>query len=343
MSHIRLVDRLTRAVLVASAVLYSSHAMADFKPLEGDPKVLNFGIISTESTVNLKKQWLPFLADMEKMVGMPVKPFFAPDYAGIIEAMRFGKVHVAWFGNKSGMEAVDRAGAEVFAQQVGADGSVGYYSEIIVHKDSPVQSMKDLLKCDKSVNFGLGDPNSTSGFLVPSYYVFAKNNVDPKDCFKTVRNANHETNFMAVANRQVDAATNNSEQWERSHHHVPKLAKNVEIIWKSPLIPLDPITYRKDLSRELKAKIKGFFLAYGRFGNQEEVTRARKVLAAMQLGSFVDSSNTQLYPIRQLALFKTKLSTENNDKLSADEKAARVKEIDAKLETLKVLADNVGK
>ena len=121
------------------------------------------------------------------------------------------------------------------------------------------------------------------------------------------------------------------------------ISNSLSVIWKSPLIPLDPITYRKDLSRELKAKIKGFFLAYGRFGNQEEVTRARKVLAAMQLGSFVDSSNTQLYPIRQLALFKTKLSTENNDKLSADEKAARVKEIDAKLETLKVLADNVGK
>src|SRR5690606_32065061 len=62
---------------------------------------LNFGIISTESTQNLKKAWDPFLADMQEKLGMEVKAFFAPDYAGIIQGMRFDKVDVAWFGNKS--------------------------------------------------------------------------------------------------------------------------------------------------------------------------------------------------------------------------------------------------
>jgi phosphonate transport system substrate-binding protein len=331
---------ITGAAIVAAA-LTTTVAKADYKPLEGDPKEINFGIISTESTANLKSQWLPFLQDMEEAIGMKVNPFFAPDYAGIIEGMRFGKVHAAWFGNKSGMEAVDRAGAEVFAQQVGADGKQGYYSHIIVHKDSPVQSMEDLLKCDQSVNFGIGDPNSTSGFLVPSYYVFAMNKVDPKKCFKTVRNANHETNFMATANQQVHAAANNSEQWKRSHDKVPDLAKNVKIIWTSPLIPSDPITYRKDLSKELKAKLKGFFLTYGRFGTDSEIKKARAVLAKMDLGPFVDSSNSQLYPIRQLALFKDKLKAESS-KMPADEKSARVKEIDDQLATLEVLSANVG-
>ncbi len=333
---------LANAVFGAALLLSASPAVADYKPLEGDPTEINFGIISTESTANLKQQWLPFLADMEKQIGMKVKPFFAPDYAGIIEGMRFGKVHVAWFGNKSGMEAVDRSGAEVFAQQVGVDGEQGYYSYVITHKDNAaLNSIQDLLKCDKSLNFGIGDPNSTSGFLVPSYYVFAKNGVDPKTCFKTVRNANHETNFMATANKQVDAAANNFEQWVRSHAKVPDLAANVKVIWKSPLIPSDPITYRKDLSKELKAKVKGFFLTYGRFGSSEEIKKARGVLAGMQLSPFVDSSNTQLYPIRQLALFKDKIKIESSS-LDADEKAKQVAEIDAKLATLGVLADNVG-
>ena len=61
------------------------------------------------------------------------------------------------------------------------------------------------------MSFGNGDPNSTSGFLVPSVFVFGANNVDPKTCFKAVTNANHETNLMAVANKQVDFATNNTE------------------------------------------------------------------------------------------------------------------------------------
>src|SRR5262249_56033676 len=115
-----------------------------------------------------------------------------------MEAMGLKKVQVAWLGNKSGMEAADRAGAEVFAQVVGRDGNVGYYSHVIVHRDSPFAKLDDILKCDKSLDFGIGDPNSTSGFLVPTAYIFAARNIDPKGCFKTVRNANHQDNAMAV-------------------------------------------------------------------------------------------------------------------------------------------------
>ena len=126
---------------------------------------INFGIISTESQQNLKPKWEPFLADFAKMTGLEVKPFFASDYSGVIEGMRFGKVQIAWYGNKSAMEAVDRAGGEIFAQSVSADGNPGYWSVILAPKNSKLTSVDDLLKCDRSLNFGIGDPNSTSGFL----------------------------------------------------------------------------------------------------------------------------------------------------------------------------------
>ena len=71
---------------------------------------INFGIISTEATQNLKADWQPLIDDMAKQTGLKVTAFFAPDYAGVIEAMRFNKVHVAWYGNKSAIEAVDRQG-----------------------------------------------------------------------------------------------------------------------------------------------------------------------------------------------------------------------------------------
>ena len=74
-------------------------------------------------------------------------------------------------------------------------GNPGYWSLLLVNKDSPINSLADVLKCDKSLTFGNGDPNSTSGFLVPSFYVFAKNNVDPKECFKVVRNASVITSY----------------------------------------------------------------------------------------------------------------------------------------------------
>ena len=156
-------------------------------------KEINFGIISTESSQNLRSDWQPILDDMAKKTGMKVNAFLAPDYAGIIEGMRFNKVHVAWHGNKSAMEAVDRAGGEVFAQMVNADGTLGYYSHLVVHKDSPLKTLDDMIQNSKNLSFGNGDPNSTSGFLVPGYYVFAKNKMDPKTAFKIVRSANHDS------------------------------------------------------------------------------------------------------------------------------------------------------
>src|SRR3546814_2078220 len=86
---------------VCSSDLGTAHA--------ADLKEINFGIISTESSSNLKNMFEPFLADMAKQTGRKINAFFAPDYAGVIEGMRFNKVQVAWFGNASAMQAVDRA------------------------------------------------------------------------------------------------------------------------------------------------------------------------------------------------------------------------------------------
>lgn len=335
-----MIRKMLLGAVAATLLTGSAFAKDMYKPLDGDPKVINFGIISTESTMSLREQWVPFLKDMEKALGMKVKPFFAQDYAGIIEAMRFGKVTVAWYGNKSGLEAVDRSGAEVFAQQSNADGSRGYYSLILTNVDNKnVNSLDDMFKqCGKGKDFGIGDPNSTSGYLVPSYYVFAKHNIVPNECFKTVRNANHETNLMAVANKQVDYASNNTEQMERTHKRDPKAFAKVKYIWKSPRIPSDPMTYRKDLSPELKDKISAFFLSYGRLGPNSATEL--KTLNSMSggLGPFHRSSNAQLYPIRQLKLFKEKLTIEANANMDPAKKKAKIAEIDKQLQELEVLS-----
>lgn len=307
-------------------------------PAQAEPiKELNFGVISTESSQNLKSIWEPFLMEMSRKTGIPVKGFYASDYAGVIEAMKFNKVDAAWFGNKSAMEAVDRAGGEIFAQSVASDGSPGYWSLLITQKDnSSLNRLQDILKCDQSLKFGNGDPNSTSGFLVPSYYVFSQNKVDPKKCYKAVTNASHEANALAVANGQVDFATNNTENMQRIEKTNPEAAKKLKVIWKSPLIPSDPIVWRANLDAADKARLKKFFMEYGT-AKGEAGENERKILAALQWAPFRDSNNAQLYPIRQLELFKNRNKIASDDKISESEKAAKLSEIDAKLEELKVL------
>ena len=268
---------------------------------------------------------------MEKQTGLKVKAFFAPDYADIIEGMRFNKVQIAWLGNKSAMEAVDRANAEVFAQMVNADGTQGYYSHLIVHKDSPLNTLDDVLKNGKSLAFGNGDPNSTSGFLVPGFYVFAQNKIDPKTHFKIVRNANHETNAMAVANKQVDVATNNSENLDKIQQRQPEKFKDIKIVWTSPLIPLDPMVMSKNLPEASKTKIKNFFYHYAKTDAREKEV----VFKISKLSGFKPSSNDQLKPIRQLDLFGKRNKIEADTTLSEADKKTQLAAIDQQLATLK--------
>jgi phosphonate transport system substrate-binding protein len=325
---------LMAAVLAAGALSATAVSAEEMKEV-------NFGIISTESSANLKTTWQPFLDAMEKGTGLKINAFFAPDYAGVIEAMRFDKVQIAWFGNKSAMEAVDRAGGEVFAQTVDNEGNPGYWSLLVTHKDSPLNSVEDVLKCTGSLNFGIGDPNSTSGFLVPTTYIFAKNNVEPSRCFKTVRNANHETNALAAANKQVDVATNNTENMRRLETTNPEAFKNLKVIWKSPLIPSDPLVWRKELDADIKSKVYTFVMTYGRIGSPEEVAEARKVLDKLQWAPFRPSSDAQLYPIRILALNKDMLKVRGDEKMSDDEKKAKLAELQQKADEISKLAETV--
>ncbi len=316
---------ISRLTLAAAVTVGATGLQAE------EQKTLNFGIISTESSSNLKDVWNPFLEDMSAKLGMEVKGFFAPDYAGIIQGMRFDKVDIAWYGNKSAMEAVDRAGGEVVVQTVAADGSPGYWSLMIVHKDSKhLNSVEDVLANAKDLTFGNGDPNSTSGYLVPSYYIFAKNGIDPKEAFKRTLNSGHETNALAVANKQVDVATFNTESMERLQINFPEKADNLKVIWKSPLIPADPLVWRKNLPSETKQKVYDFLMTYGTTGDKHEI----EVLKDLQWAPFRASSNDQLIPIRQLELFKQKAAIQNDENYSEQEKGRKLAEIDAQLASL---------
>ena len=316
--------------LITSVVGATLMAALPLAGLAQDLKEINFGIISTESSQNLKSDWQPVLDDMAKKLGMKVNGFFASDYAGIIEGMRFNKVQVAWFGNKSAMEAVDRASGEVFAQMLNADGTLGYYSHLIVHKDSPIKSLDDMLKQGKNLSFGNGDPNSTSGFLVPGYYVFSQNNIDPKTFFKVSRGANHESNALAVANKQVDVATNNSENLDKIKDKLPGKFNDIRVIWTSPLIPSDPLVIRKDMAEPLKGKVKEFFYNYGK-GSQQEKDNLYKL---SKLSSFKLSTNSQLIPIRQLELFKDRNKIDADASLAAADKQSKLADIDRQLAAL---------
>jgi phosphonate transport system substrate-binding protein len=137
--------------------------------------------------------------------------------------------------------------------------------------------------------------------------------------------------MQAVLAKQIDVAANNTEEMDKLEKTRPDLFKQVRVIWKSPLIPSDPFVWRKDLDPAVKEKVRTFVLNYAKSDPQE-----KKILNNIySYDGFRPSNNDQLIPIRELELFRDRSRAEADAKLSADEKAKLIAEIDRKLAALK--------
>ena len=123
---------------------FSSQALAQVKEIK-------FGIISTESQTNQRPIWEPLIKAFSDSIGLPVKAFYVTQYVAVIEAMRTGNIHLAWYGGKSYIEAAKRANAEAFAQTVDTEGGKGYYSHLIANTNNPIVAEAKAMGGDKYV------------------------------------------------------------------------------------------------------------------------------------------------------------------------------------------------
>jgi phosphonate transport system substrate-binding protein len=245
----------TRSV-VASVVLGIALAAGSAGAIDPTwPKEITFALLSTESAPEIVRRWTPILAELEKDLGIKVKPITATDYRGAIEALKFKKAEVGWLGPKAYIEASTNnyANVEPIAQIQQANGSLGYRSCLIAHSDSDIFSPEDIA----GKTFAFNDPNSTSGYLVPSAFFMNEMGVDPKKHFsKLTFSGSHEASIMAVANKKVDVASTNLPDLFQitKEGKVPRGA--LRVIWVSRLIPNDPIVVRKDLPQSLKQALQ---------------------------------------------------------------------------------------
>ena len=219
------------------------------------PKEITFALLSTENATEITRRWAPILAQLEKDLNVKIKPVTATDYRGSIEALKFKKADVGHLGPKAYVEASNNnyANVEPIAQLRLGNGSLGYRSCLIVHSESDMFSPEDTA----GKSFAFNDPNSTSGYLVPSTFFLTEMSVDPKKYFSKVTfSGSHEASILAVANKKVEVASTNLPDLQQltRENKVPR--GGLRVIWVSKLIPNDPIVVRKDLPPGLKSAIQ---------------------------------------------------------------------------------------
>jgi len=248
----RLTRLITAALWLAMIALGSALTSAQDAPW---PKEVTFALLSTENAAEITRRWAPVLAQLEKDLNVKIKPVTATDYRGTIEALKFKKAEIGHLGPKSYVEASNNnyANVEPIAQLRLGNGALGYRSCLIVHAESDMFSPEDMA----GKTFAFNDPNSTSGYLVPSMFFMSEMGVDPQKFFSKVTfSGSHEASILAVANRKVEVASTNLPDLQQltRENKVPR--GGLRVIWVSRLIPNDPIVVRKDLPASFKLAVQ---------------------------------------------------------------------------------------
>ncbi len=250
------------AALVASTAL-AAPAMAQEKIDE-----FRIGILGGENAQDRMNNNQCLADYASEALGVPVKLFAPADYNGVIQGLLGGTIDLAWLGASAYAKTwlSDAEAVEPVLVKYNLDGGYGYHSIGFARKDSGITSLSDM----QGKVFGFGDPNSTSGYLIPSVEIPAATgaSMDSGDYFGEVKfTGGHEQTIVAVNNGDIDAGVTWADglgNWEDGYNS-GALRKAVDAglvdmndlveIWKSKPIPEGPIVLRKALPQEVKAKM----------------------------------------------------------------------------------------
>jgi len=210
-------------------------------------------------------------AYVEDLLGVETKIFTPADYDGVIQGLLGGTIDMAWLGASSYAKTylTDPEAVDVVLVKTNLDGSYGYHSIGFARADSGIASLDDM----KGKVFAFGDPNSTSGYLIPSVEIPQQigATMENGDYFGEVRFVGgHEQTIVAVANGDVDAGVtwadgqgdwldgyNSGALRKASDSGLVDMNDLVEI-WKSDVIPEGPIVLRRALPEQVKADVTTF-------------------------------------------------------------------------------------
>jgi phosphonate transport system substrate-binding protein len=241
-------------------------------------KVIRFGLIPSEDADKLIADSQPFIEQLEKTIGLPIKPYVALDYSAVIEALKSNQLEIAFLGPASYVLAKDKVGCEIDAVARGVMAKTGkssYQMYLITQPESSIYDLQDL----KGKTFAFVDPASTSGNFMPRF-VFNRNNINPEKFFKNIYySGTHQASLIAVKKGKVDAGCIASEVYDLAIERGQMKESDVRVFYRSQPIPGSPFVVRTNLPPDLEARLRKAFLdmkavRFGKLGVVNEMDPA---------------------------------------------------------------------
>jgi len=209
-------------------------------------------MIPTTDPSKMLRDSEPLVARLEKATGRKVTLTIPQNYAAVVEALVQGQVDVAHLGGFTFVQASKRAGAVPLVQR---DRDREFHSRFITARDD-IRGLSDL----KGKRFAFGDVNSTSGHLMPAYFM-RKEGVDPSVVDQAVYTGGHDATALAVAEGRVDAGALDEAVWDRLTKEGKVDPAKVRVFWTTPPFVDYVWAARKDLDPAVAKKIAEAFLS----------------------------------------------------------------------------------
>lgn len=261
-----------RLALAAVALSALATTMPGLAQAQGrDPARLRVALLPDENASSLIQNAQPLKVYLEQTLKKDIELVVTTDYSSMIEAMRFGRIEVAYFGPFSYVLAKSKAPAiEPFA--VGVErGSPTYQSVLIATAGGPVRSLDDI----RGKAFGFGDQASTSSHLAPRAHLLKKAKLDGERDYRVVHLGTHDAVARAVQAGQVPAGALSKPILDNLVKRGTIDASRIVELDLSAPIPNYPIVMQGNLAPALKQSIRDAFLTM----KDKEVLKAFRVEA----------------------------------------------------------------
>ncbi|MBI2087630.1 MAG: putative selenate ABC transporter substrate-binding protein [Deltaproteobacteria bacterium] len=237
------------AVFFLIGVLVCGEALAQ-KAL----KEFHVSAIPDENPQEMLRIYTPFADYLTTELGMPVKFTPVVDYAATVEGLAAGKLDMVWYGGFTSVQAARRAKGATRIVMRKEDAA--FRSEFITRKDAGIKSLKDL----KGKTFSFGSVSSTSGHLMPRYFLLKAGIAPERDFSKFGFSGAHDATAAWVEAGRVDAGALNFLVWEKLVQTKKVDRNKVVVFWTTPAYVDYVWTVRGGLGRKLVERIKQAFL-----------------------------------------------------------------------------------
>lgn len=285
---------LVLALILSACGNTSEDENSDSGSNEDTKDAFTIGVIPVQTEGEMDTAMKKLQTLLAEELGREVSIEVYPDYNGVVEAMNYDQIDMAYLGPLTYVIAEANSNAKAIITQL-IDGKPYYHSYIITHKDSPLASMEDLVADAGETDFAFGDPNSTSGALIPMIELQDQGVYQSEDehDFASVRfTGSHDATALAVQNKQVDAAAIDSAIYDQLVESGKVDGEQFKTIWQSEELFQYPWAVLESTDDKTIKTLQETFLAI----------EDPEILGAFGASGFTEASNEDYESIKQAAI-----------------------------------------